>query len=60
VKTLTTKQEPKPMPFPHQPRPKYEVPQEDLEEVTATDPDAAHIDPALVAKKPSERRLSGV
>jgi hypothetical protein len=53
VKTLTTDQQPKPLPFPRQPRPKYEVPQEDLEEVPTTDPDAAHIDPPLMAQKPS-------
>lgn len=36
-----------------QPRPKYEVPQEELDEIPTTDPDAAHIDPARVADKPS-------
>jgi hypothetical protein len=34
------------------PGPKYEVPQENLEQIPTTDPDARHIDPALVAEKP--------
>lgn len=51
--TKQPRDEPKALPFGRQPRPKYEVPQEDLEEVSTTDPDAAPIDPALVAKKPS-------
>ena len=44
---------PKALLFPKQPRPKYEVPQAELEVVPPTDPDAAHIDPVLIAKKPS-------
>ncbi len=57
MKTLATKQkapdEPQRLPFGVQPRPKYEVPQEELDEIPTTDPDAAHIDPARVADKPS-------
>jgi len=48
----TTRREPKALPFGQQPRPKYEVPQEELQVVPTTDPDAAHIDPTLVADKP--------
>lgn len=50
---MATKQDAKSLPFGQQPRPKYEVSQDDLAEVSPTDPDAPHIDPALVAKKPS-------
>lgn len=37
------------------PRPKYLVPQEELEEVPTTDPDARHLDPALIRDKPVGR-----
>ena len=38
--------------FGETPRPKYETPQEELEQQAPTDPDAPHLDPQAVADKP--------
>jgi hypothetical protein len=47
---LATEQQPNPkVHIGESPRPKYETPQDELEPVTPTDPDASHLDPEAIA-----------
>ena len=40
------------LPFGETPRPKYETPQDELEQLAPTDPDVRHLEPEAVADKP--------